>query len=281
MDMSEIRFAGTFLPQFTRYPPAMKELDLARELADIADEISLKYFSKNPETSVKDDGTLVTIADREIEETLRNRINNVYPEHGVLGEEHGLEGNREAPIWVIDPIDGTNNFAWGIPIYATLIALRVEGRTEVGIASAPALGERYEGARGDGARMNGETIGVSGVSAIEDARVCYGSHRGIAAVGFGEKWTEVLRTAKRERGFGDFWGHMLVARGAQDVMVEPSLAIWDVAALEVIVEEAGGKITGFSGDPYPESRMWGPEGDGTVLTTNGKLHEQLVEALRP
>jgi len=259
----------------------MKELDFARELADIADEISLKYFSKNPETSVKHDGTLVTIADREIEATLRSRINDAYPDHGVLGEEQGLAGNRESPIWVIDPIDGTNNFAWGIPIYATLIALRVDGRTEVGIASAPALGERYEGARGDGARMNRQTINVSQVATIQDARVCYGSHRGIITAGLGDKWAEVLRTAKRERGFGDFWGHMLVARGAQDVMVEPSLAIWDIAALEVIVEEAGGKITGFTGSPYPNSRMWGPEGDGTALTTNGQLHDQLVEALRP
>lgn len=258
----------------------MDELDLARELADIADEISIDYFSKDLEISMKDDGTLVTIADREIETALRRRISEAFPNHGILGEEHGLEGDRDAPIWVLDPIDGTNNFAWGIPIYATLIALRVEARTVVGIASAPALNERYEGARGDGARMNGMQISVSQVSTIEEARVCYGSYRGIAAAGLGDMWVDILKRAKRERGFGDFWGHMLVARGAEEVMVEPSLAIWDVAALEVIVEEAGGRITGFSGAPYPESRLWGPEGDGSCLTTNGLLHDQLVGALR-
>jgi histidinol-phosphatase len=257
----------------------MDELKLARELADIADEISLKYFSKNPEVTTKDDGTLVTVADREIETALRKRIKETFPDHGVLGEEQGLQGAREGPIWVIDPIDGTNNFAWGIPIYATLIALRVDGVTNVGLASAPAIGERYEAARGDGARMNGMPIRVSDVRTIEDARVCYGSYRGVVAAGLGDRWVDILKRAKRERGFGDFWGHMLVARGAEEVMVEPSLAIWDVAALEVIVQEAGGKMTGFSGAPYPESRMWGPEGDGSCLSTNGQLHDQLVAVL--
>src|SRR5688500_5685024 len=129
----------------------MDELQLARELADIADEISLSYFSKDPEVTTKYDGTLVTIADREIGTALRKRISEVCPDHGVRGEEQGFSGDRDRPIWVLDPIDGTNNFAWGLPIYATLIALRVEGVTQVGVASAPALNERYEGAIGDGA----------------------------------------------------------------------------------------------------------------------------------
>lgn len=257
----------------------MDELELARELADMADEISLRYFSKNPEVSTKDDGTLVTIADREIETALRKRINEVFPSHGVLGEEQGFVGERANPIWVLDPIDGTNNFAWGIPIYATLVACRVGSVTQIGVASAPALNERYEAARGNGSYMNGVKIKVSDVSTIEEARICYGSHDGIMTTGQHDRWAEILRTSKRERGFGDFWGHMLVARGAAEVMVEPSLAIWDVAALEVIVEEAGGRMTGFTGAPYPESRMWGREGDGSCLTTNGLLHDQLVAAL--
>lgn len=257
----------------------MDELDLARELADVADEISLRYFSRNPETSTKQDGTLITIADQQIEEELRKRIRERFPNHAVFGEENGLEGDPGGPVWILDPIDGTNNYAWGIPIYGTLIGLRVEGRTIVGVASAPALSERYEAARGDGARMNGEPIHVSDVSMIDDARVCYGSHRGIAIKGFGERWYEILTRSRRERGFGDFWGHMLVARGAQDVMAEPSLALWDVAALEVIVEEAGGLITTFWGEPFPDSSLRGPREDASCLTTNGALHREIVSAL--
>lgn len=253
----------------------MDELALARELADIADPIAMSHFRPGIETSTKDDGTLVTIADQQIEEALRKRIREAFPEHAILGEESGLEGSRDGPVWVLDPIDGTNNYAWGIPIFGTLIALRVGGRTEVGIASAPALRERYEGARGDGARMNGLPIHVSDVSTIEEARINYGSHRGIVQYGLGDAWADILRRSRRERGIGDFWGHMLVARGASEVMVEPALAIWDVAALEVIVEEAGGRIGQFNGEPYPNDST----SSATCLTTNGLLHDQLVAAL--
>jgi histidinol-phosphatase len=255
------------------------ELELARELADAADEVSMRNFQRGIKTSTKDDGTLVTAADKEIEQMLRGRIKEVFPEHGLLGEEHGLEGDPSKPTWILDPIDGTNNFAWGIPIFATLIALRIDGRTEIGIASAPALRERYEGVRGAGARMNGTAIHVSDIYSIDESRVCYGSHRGIVQYGLGDKWAEILQRCYRERGFGDFWGHMLVARGAAEVMLEPALAIWDVAALEVIVEEAGGRITGFTGAPYPNSRMTSKNGDPSCLTTNGKLHGELVTAL--
>ncbi|MGH2767574.1 MAG: inositol monophosphatase family protein [Actinomycetota bacterium] len=248
----------------------MDELDLARELADIAADIAMRHFSRDPEVTTKADGTLVTIADREIEAALRRRIAERFPEHGVLGEEEGLQGEASGPIWVIDPIDGTNNFAWGIPVFGTLIGLRVGGRTEVGIVSAPALGERYEAARGDGARMNGVPICVSEVGTIEQARVCFASWSEWVRAGLVERWVSILGRCRRSRGFGDFWGHMLVARGASDVMAEPELKLWDVAALEVIIEEAGGRVTDFAGRPF---------GGATFLTTNGRLHQELVAAL--
>jgi histidinol-phosphatase len=251
------------------------ELDLARELADIADEISMRYFGANPFFESKVDGTLVTVADREIEQALRRRIESRFPEHALVGEEEGSAGDPSAPTWVIDPIDATNNYAWGIPIFATLVALRVEGRSEIGIASAPALRERYEAARGGGAFMNGSPVTVTDVASIEEARVCYGSHAGIMH-DLGDGWREVLRDCRRERGFGDFWGHVLVARGAAEVMAEPAVALWDVAALQVIIEEAGGRITQFNGDPHPAD--WGP-GYLTSLTTNGRLHDKLVQRL--
>lgn len=250
----------------------MDELDLARELADIADEISCHAFYRSPEAFTKADGTLVTAADREIEGALRKRIGERFPGHAILGEEEGFQGDKSTPTWVIDPIDGTNNFAWGIPIFATLIGLMIGRRTELGIASAGAMGERYEASRGSGATMNGNPIRVSSIDTIDEARICFSSWDGWAQADLEEEWTSLIRSAKRSRGFGDFWGHMLVARGAAEVMAEPILAPWDVYPLEVIVEEAGGRITSFDGDAF--------QGLGSCLTTNGALHEQILAALK-
>lgn len=259
----------------------MDELSLARELADIADEIAIRYFyySRDKATREKSDGTLVTAADTEIETALRKRIREEFPDHAILGEEDGLDGPEGAPVWVLDPIDGTNNFAWGIPIFATLIALRVDGSTVLGLASAPALGERYEAARGEGATMNGDPIEVSRVSSIEESRILYASLKGMQEAGVADPWKGLLARCKRERGFGDFWGHMLVARGAADVMAEPSLSIWDVAALEVIIEEAGGRCTGFDGTAFPDFDSG--RGPSSLVTTNGLLHGEVLGALNP
>ncbi len=245
----------------------------------MADKISMSYFSRDPETSTKADGTLVTIADREIEELLRARINEAFPTHAVLGEELGLEGDASGPIWILDPIDGTNNYTLGIPIFATLIALRVEGDTRVGVVSAPALGERYEATEGGGARMNGHPIHVSTVATLGQASVCIGSYRRLRQYGYGAPMEKLFGACRRDRGFGDFWGHMLVARGAAEVMVEPNLNIWDVAPLEVIVREAGGRTSRFDGLPYPESRIRTEEEDGSFISTNDLLHDEIVALL--
>ncbi|MGI8426831.1 MAG: inositol monophosphatase family protein [Actinomycetota bacterium] len=257
----------------------MNELDLARELADIADEISMGYFGKAPGSSLKLDGSIVTVADHEIEDALRKRIGEEFPEHGIAGEEAGVHGDRAAPVWVIDPIDGTANFAAAIPVFATLIGLRVNARTEVGVVSAPALNERYEAAKGDGARMNGAPITVSSVSTLEAAAVCFGSAKRMERRGYADQMRKILAGCKRDRGFGDFWGHMLVARGALEVMTEPSLQAWDVLPLEIIVKEAGGEITTLDGAPYPEEKLWGPGPRAGCLTTNGVLHKQIVDLL--
>lgn len=222
---------------------------------------------------------MVTIADREVETMIRGRIKQAYPEHAILGEENGLEGDPGGPIWIVDPIDGTNNYSLGIPIFATLIALRQGGVTRMGVVSAPALAERYEAAEGSGARMNGRDIHVSGVGKLSDAGVCVGSYRRMAKYGYGQQLGRILDGCRRDRGFGDFWGHMLVARGAIEVMAEPNLNFWDIAALEVIVREAGGRTSTFAGTPYPESRIFHKEDDGSLLSTNGVLHEQILAML--
>ena len=183
----------------------------------------------------------------------------------------GAGGGSGEPVWVIDPIDGTNNFAWGIPIWATLIALQVDGRSVAGVVSAPALGERYDAALGMGARMNGAPIRVSSVATIEDARVCFASWGGWVDAGLDRQWASILTRCRRSRGFGDFWGHMLVARGAAEVMAEPDLQPWDVAALTVIVAEAGGRVSDFAGRPH--------EGRASCLTTNGPLHDAILAGL--
>lgn len=260
--------------------PFAAELAFALGLAAESDEIALRWFSRDPDVSTKQDGTLVTVADREIERMLRRRIHERFPGDGVLGEEGGLEPGESDRLWVLDPIDGTSNYAWGIPIFGTLIGLRVGDRTEVGVVSAPALGERYDAATGAGARMNGSPIGVSSVSTVEQARVCFASWRGWAEAGLAERWGSILLRCRRSRGFGDFWGHMLVARGAADAMAEPELRAWDVAAMEVIVEEAGGRLTTLAGEPWGRieaSELY--ELRQSCLTTNGGLHASLVAEL--
>jgi len=240
----------------------------------VADEIAMRYFSRSPEVFTKQDGTLVTQADREIETMLRERIVERFPGHAVLGEEEGLSGvgsGSMSPCWVVDPIDGTNNFAWGIPIFATLIALQLDCETQVGVVSAPALGERYDAAAGLGARMNGSPITVSGVGTVAQARVGFASWRGWVDAGLDRQWASILTRCRRSRGFGDFWGHVLVARGAAEAMAEPDLQPWDVAALSVIVAEAGGRLTDFSGGPF--------RGRGSCLTTNGLVHDEILAEL--
>ena len=257
-------------------PIRREELEFALELADVADEIAMRYFSRSPEVFTKQDGTLVTQADREIETVLRERIMERFPDHAVLGEEEGLSGGGAgqavaSPCWVLDPIDGTNNFAWGIPIFATLIALQVDGETKVGVVSAPALGERYDAAAGLGARMNGSPITVSAVETVAQSRVGFASWAGWVEAGLDRQWASILTRCRRSRGFGDFWGHMLVARGAAEAMAEPDLQPWDVAALSVIVAEAGGRLTDFSGAPL--------RGRGSCLTTNGLVHDEILAEL--
>jgi histidinol-phosphatase len=175
-------------------------------------------------------------------------------------------------VWIVDPIDATANFARGVPIWGTLIALYVDGLGIAGVANAPALGERYAALRGGGATMNGDPISVSAVDRIGDAHVLCAELKSLLGGRHDQAVRGLVRDSWRDRGFGDFWAHVLVARGAADVMLEPSLAIWDYAAPKVIVEEAGGRMTTFDGDDVHHQ--------STVVTTNGALHDQVLSRLR-
>lgn len=246
------------------------ELAFAEHLAERADAISMGHFRKeSTRVRSKPDGTPVTEADEAVEAMLRAEIASAYPAHGVLGEEGGVTGEDATTRWILDPIDGTKNFSWGIPVWATLIALEDEGEIVCGVVSAPALGERWTALRGMGARRNGEPIAVSQVANLSDARLGFtsaGAHRESA---FHQSFQVLVESVAHDRGLGDFYGHVLVASGSLDVMLEPALAPWDIGPLVVIVEEAGGRLTDFSGQRGIYGRC--------CLTTNGLLHDEVLQ----
>lgn len=248
-----------------------EELSFARDLAARAGRAALDIFRSRPEVRLKHDLTPVTQADLDIEEMARREVAARFPRDGVLGEEAGLapDGHR---VWVVDPIDGTRNFAAGIPVWGTLLALVVEGDPVLGVVEAPALGERYEAVRGSGARMNGEPIRVSDVDSLADATVAHPSLTEWQGAPGRDVMLSLLAEARRALGFGDFWGHCLVARGAVEAMAEPSLRVWDWAAVKVVVEEAGGRVTAVDGGALRDG--------GSVLSTNGRLHDQVVGRFR-
>ena len=261
-------------------PNYADDLALGHMLADTADAISLNRFrSLNLEVTSKPDLTPVSDADTAVEKALRATLARTRPRDGVFGEEFGA---TEAPAgpgqrrWVIDPIDGTKNYIRGVPIWATLIALMDGDRAVVGLVSAPALGRRWWAAIGHGAFAGRHTaaatpIHVSGVRRLADASFCYSSLPAWEETGRLPAMLDIMRRTWRSRAYGDFYGYMLVAEGAVDIMVEPELSLWDVAALVPIVTEAGGTFTDLNGHP-------GPAG-GSAIATNGALHADVLDRL--
>ena len=245
-----------------------KELELAHDLADIADRLSLaRYRAADLVVDTKPDMTPVTEADRAVEEALRERLRRERPDDAVLGEEFGLEGESDRR-WILDPIDSTRNYVRGIPVYATLIALALGDDAVVGLVSAPALGRRWWAERGGGAHMNGEPIRVSRVARLADAQLSYNDLRSFGYHGYGEAAARLDAAVWRVRGFGDFWSHVMVAEGSVDVAVEPAVNPWDLAALQVIVEEAGGRFTNLEGVATFSG--------GSALSSNGRVHEEAL-----
>jgi histidinol-phosphatase len=250
------------------------DLELARELALLGGGIAHERYRRHPAATRKGDGTWVTEADVAAEQAIRARLAGERPGHNMLGEEDGLHaaGGGDAvpgaPTWVVDPIDGTHSYMVGIPLWATLVALVVDGVPVVGVCHAPGVGETYEATAGGGARMNGEPIGVR-ATPLAEAMVVSGGLRAAQEEGFEGFYRALAAAAWRVRGLGDFWGHMLVARGAAQVMVDPIVRTWDTTAVEVIVREAGGTITQIDGSPIADRR--------SCLTTCGPpLHDEIL-----
>lgn len=244
--------------------------ELLAQIAAAADGIALRHF-RNPALRVenKRDVSPVTQADREIEQAARRIVGDRHPELGVLGEEYGETNGASRARLIIDPIDATQNFVRGIPIFATLLAIEDRGEIVAGMVSAPALGTRWSAVRGGGALRNGQRIQVSQVARLEEAQLF---HAGLAAMTTRRNAVVALALrAGRSRGFGDFYQDVLVAEGAGDIAVDFGIAPWDIAPLLVIVEEAGGRATSLAG----ERTIYA----GNFVSSNGLLHEAVLCAL--
>jgi histidinol-phosphatase len=238
------------------------DLELAIRLADAADVISLRAFRTGLPVEVKPDLTPVTEADRAVEAELRRLLGETRPDDSILGEELGATGSSSRR-WIVDPIDGTRNFVRGIPVWATLVALEDAGEVRAGVVSAPALDRRWWAERGEGAFAAGERIQASGVARVEDAVLSFALDQALP---------EIAGRAWHVRGLGDFWAHMLVAEGAVDGAVDAvGVNEWDLAAVQVIVEEAGGRFSDFAGERRLDS--------GSAVTSNALLHDDLLAAV--
>jgi histidinol-phosphatase len=245
--------------------------DTALSLCDEADRLAMAGFRRDIRIEAKLDKSLVTEIDRSIERMVRSRLNREYPGAGIIGEEEGTEAGNASVCWYVDPIDATHNFVRGITVFATLLAVAVDGEMQLGVVSAPAMRERWVAWRGGGAWRGSERIRVSKVATIEQSQLLYGSRRDDVASGLVPGFDSVMNAAWRTRGFGDFWGHMLVAEGAAEAMIETGAHPWDWAAPLVIVEEAGGRFTTATGERAIDGE--------SAVVTNGLIHDELLRRL--
>ncbi len=264
------------MPASSPLPAPSADLAFALELAELADSISLPRFrAADLAVETKPDRTFVTDADRAVEDALRARIEQERPEDGFLGEESG-RSDRGERRWILDPIDGTSNFLRGVPNWATLIALEVEGVPTVGVVSAPAFGSHWWAELGGGAwgRQAGEAprrLEVSGVRELEHASLSFQSIEQWDLAGYLQPLISLSRAVWRDRAYGDMWSYMLLAEGLVDIVAEFDVKPYDLAALVPIVREAGGRFTDIAG----EESAW----NGSSLATNGHLHDAVLSVV--
>jgi len=252
------------------------DLELALRLAERADAVTTERFrAADLVVTSKPDLTPVSDADQAVEQLIRQQLAADRPADAFFGEESGTSGGG-ARRWVLDPIDGTKNFVRGVPVWATLLALLVDDEPVLGVVSAPALGQRWWAARGQGAFCSSfgrppRQLRVSRVSQLADASLSYASLPAWAEQGREQAMLELINQVWLSRAYGDFWSYLLVAEGAVDLAAEPELSLWDMAALAPIVTEAGGRFTGLNGVDGVQQ--------GNAAVSNGLLHEALLAAL--
>ncbi len=258
-------------------------VEVALAACDVADAISLSSFRRAIKVEAKPDASFVTEADTAVERAVRERITSRFPDHGLVGEEYGEALSDSGRRWIIDPIDGTHNYMRGVPIFATLLALEIEGQMAVGVVSAPALHRRWFSWQGGGAWAVDTTPGgwdpgsamslsVSAVDSLDAASIVYSSYPSIVTSGLAPGFGPLLDRVWRDRGLGDFYGYMLVAEGAAEVMVESELKLWDLAGPLAVLQQAGAHITDLAGGTDMPARG--------VLATNGRLHDVMLAELK-
>lgn len=243
-------------------------LEFATEIAWQAGQLTLGYFQTDLQPEHKADATPVTVADRKAEALIRERIQATYPDHGIVGEEYGADGGGADYRWVVDPIDGTLSFVHGVPLYAVLLALRVAESVPVGVAYFPALGELVAAAEGEGCWWNGRRARVSTTDQLSKALVAFTDAAAFAPFGKSGAWRRFLETGASVRGWSDAYGHMLVATGRADVMLDPIMNVWDCAPFLPILTEAGGYFGDWRGNRTIDG--------GEALSTSEKLLPQVL-----
>ena len=248
-------------------------LTAALEAAEAASEVIRRLYRRNIEITVKADKSPVTEADVEAERAIRRLLEARFPDHGFFGEETGSRGMGADYVWLVDPIDGTKSFVREYPMFSTQIALLCEGELVLGVSSAPAYGELVWAERGKGAWLGGERLAVSDVASIAGATLSSGNLRSLARSPAWSRYGALVGSVNRIRGYGDFLHYHLLAGGKIDAVIESDVNILDIAALVVVVEEAGGRFTDLSGRSVGFDTT-------TVLATNGPLHGLLLEAIQ-
>jgi len=247
-------------------------LDFAVEIAQVAGAFTLGYFNTGTPHELKTDNTPVTAADRGAERILRERIEKAYPTHGIVGEEFGEKPGHEPARWILDPIDGTQSFISGVPLYSVLVGFEWEQRMLAGVIHLPALGETVYAARGLGCRWNGRRAHVSDISDLSDARLLATSTKLMVEHGRGEAYERLRGACGIDRGWSDAYGYALLATGRAEIMLDPIVGMWDVAAVLPVVTEAGGTLTDWSGNTTHTA--------DAVIGTNGHLFDAVMAHAR-
>jgi histidinol-phosphatase len=248
------------------------ELFFAIELSKSAGSIAMAHLRQGVSETLKADGTPVTIADKECEQLIRKRIKEMYPADSILGEEEGASGASEsARRWIIDPIDGTYNYARHMPIFATLIALEQDGNVVLGVVHAPAMQETFWAERGQGAYKNGLPIKVSTIDTLAQSQINFGSPSRILAQGWWDGLTDLVSKTVRQRGFGDYLNFSTVFEGKAEATIEIGVQIWDLAPMKVLAEESGGKYSDLKGGSSIK--------EGSCVVSNGRIHQEVLSTL--
>jgi histidinol-phosphatase len=253
-------------------PEWRSRYDTAVDAAQRAAQLALRYFDNDVTVEWKKDRSPVTVADREAEQLLRTTLLGSFPQDGILGEEFGDQPGTSGFRWIVDPIDGTRSFVRSIPLWGTLVGLQYRDEAIAGVVVAPALGHTWRALRGDGAYRGDRRLRVSEVNDLKDATLFYTNLAWFERAGKSRQFLALAARTQNQRGYGDFWGHVLVAQGSGEVMAEQGVHVWDVAAIKPIVEEAGGRFSDWDGQP----NIYRPD----VVVSNGKLHDAALRLLQ-